>query len=363
MKIFIYLRMTYKIGGEKIHEINLPRFVIIGSGVLTKINDIIKRINNESKLLILCGEGFTKTIADKVAENLKEFSFDVFSVKESTFEEVKEVEEMIERTKAKIVIGVGGGKTIDVAKLSSFNRGISFISVPTSPSHDGISSPIASIKKDNGSTSIMAHPPIALIADTDIIIKTSKRHLVSGVGDIIAKFTAVRDWRLAHRLKGEYYGEYSASLALMSAKLVAKNSELIAKNSEAGLRVLLEALISCGYAMCIAGSSRPCSGSEHLFAHALEKITKDKTFHGERCGIGTIMMMYLHGGNWKRIKEVLKKVGAPVTAKELGVSNEDIIEALTIAHTIRPERYTILGEKGITREAAIKVAEVTGVIE
>jgi glycerol-1-phosphate dehydrogenase [NAD(P)+] len=209
----------------------------------------------------------------------------------------------------------------------------------------------------------MAHPPIALIADTDVIMNTSKRHLVSGVGDIIAKFTAVRDWRLAHRLKGEYYGEYAASLALMSAKLVAKNSELIAKKSEAGLRVLLEALISCGYAMCIAGSSRPCSGSEHLFAHALERITKNKTFHGERCGIGTIMMMYLHGGNWKKIKEVLKKVGAPVTAKELGVNNEDIIEALTIAHKIRPERYTILGEKGITREAAIKVAEITGVIE
>ncbi|MEM0100657.1 MAG: NAD(P)-dependent glycerol-1-phosphate dehydrogenase [Candidatus Methanomethylicaceae archaeon] len=347
----------------QIHAINLPRFVIVGSDVLLKVEEVLKKLNYEGEVLITCGEGLTKEIAEKIENNLKNYSVHKITIKDSTYEEVEKVSRVIEETKAKMVIGVGGGKTIDVAKLSSFNKGIQFISIPTSATHDGISSPVASLKSEKGSISIMAHPPIALIADMELIMNSPKRHIISGVGDIIAKFTAVRDWRLAHKLKGEYYGEHAASLALMSAKLVAKNSELIARGLEAGIRVLVEALISCGYAMCIAGSSRPCSGSEHLFAHALERIAGNKTYHGERCGIGTIMMMYLHGGNWKKIKEVLSKIGAPTTAKELGVSDNQIIEALTMAHTIRPERYTILGERGLTRDAALELAKITGVID
>ena len=74
------------------------------------------------------------------------------------------------------------------------------------------------------------------------------------------------------------------------------------------------------------------------------------------------MMMYLHGRNWRKIRYILKKIGAPTTAKELKVRDEDIIEALTRAHKIRPERYTILGDRGLTPEAAEKLARITGVI-
>jgi glycerol-1-phosphate dehydrogenase [NAD(P)+] len=74
------------------------------------------------------------------------------------------------------------------------------------------------------------------------------------------------------------------------------------------------------------------------------------------------MMMHLHGGDWRSIQNILKTIGAPTTAAELGVDDDEIIEALTIAHTIRPERYTILGDNGLTRDAAIKLAKKTEVI-
>jgi len=113
--------------------------------------------------------------------------------------------------------------------------------------------------------------------------------------------------------------------------------------------------------MSIAGSSRPASGSEHMFSHALDIVAEKPALHGEQCGVGTIMMMSLHGGDWKRIREVLKCIGAPVTAEELGVDRDEIIEALLMAHRIRPERYTILGS-GLTKGAAIKLAKKTGII-
>ncbi|HIQ10558.1 MAG TPA: iron-containing alcohol dehydrogenase, partial [Pyrodictium sp.] len=211
--------------------------------------------------------------------------------------------------------------------------------------------------------SIKARTPIAIIADIKIIAKAPHRLLVAGAGDLIAKLTAVRDWRLAHRLKGEYYGEYAASLALLSAKHVIKYASIIRHGGEEAARIVVEGLISSGVAMCIAGSTRPASGSEHLFSHALDLLAPKPALHGEQVALGTIMMMYLHGGNWRAVRATMKRLGLPVTAKELGIEDSIIIKALTIAHKIRPERYTILGETGLTWEAAEKLARVTKVIE
>ncbi|HUI38057.1 MAG TPA: NAD(P)-dependent glycerol-1-phosphate dehydrogenase, partial [Thermoplasmata archaeon] len=86
------------------------------------------------------------------------------------------------------------------------------------------------------------------------------------------------------------------------------------------------------------------------------------SLHGEQCGVGAIMMMYLHGADWKKLRTALRTIGAPVTARELGVTPEEVIEALVQAHRIRSERYTILGDNGLTREAAERLANVTGVI-
>jgi glycerol-1-phosphate dehydrogenase [NAD(P)+] len=208
----------------------------------------------------------------------------------------------------------------------------------------------------------MAQAPLAIIADTEVIAQAPWRFVISGCGDIISKFTAVKDWKLAHLENGEYYGGYAASLALMSAKLVTENAELIVYRQDEGLRILLEALISCGVAMSIAGSSRPCSGSEHLFSHALDIINSNHAMHGEQCGVGTILTAYLYRTNWQRIKGTLKQIGAPTTAAELGVKDSDIVKALELAAKIRPERYTILHRLNLGTEVCEKTAKATGVI-
>ena len=232
--------------------------------------------------------------------------------------------------------------------------------MPTTVSHDGIASPLASIKGSGKPYSVLAQAPLAIIADTDVIAHSPWRFVISGCGDVIAKFTAVKDWKLAHAEMNEYYGEYAASLALMSAKLVIENAEVIVAQKEDGLRVLLEALISCGVAMSIAGSSRPCSGSEHLFSHALDLLSPNHAMHGEQCGVGTILSSYLYKSNWQRIRSTLKLIGAPVTASELGVKDTDVVKALEMAGKIRPERYTILHKLNLDFDACEKTAKATG---
>ncbi|TRO50834.1 NAD(P)-dependent glycerol-1-phosphate dehydrogenase [Candidatus Bathyarchaeota archaeon] len=342
----------------------LPREVIVGNGVLTRITEVVQRLGVAGSALIVAGPKSCEVAGKHVRYLLQQkgMNVDTLLVKTATSQDIQAVEERIQEWQPRVIIGVGGGTKIDAAKLSASHQDLPFISVPTTLSHDGIASPLASVKGLDKPYSVMAQSPLAIIADTDIIARAPWRSAISGCGDAIAKFTAVKDWQLAHEEKGEYYGEYAASLALMSAKLVIANAKLIKPGNDEGLRVLLEALVSCGVAMSIAGSSRPCSGSEHLFSHALDMVKCPHAMHGEQCGVGSILSAYLHNAKWKRIRDGLKQIGAPTTACELGVTDEDLVKALEIAPTIRPERYTILHKLNLDYEACEKAAKETGVI-
>ncbi|MBS7615728.1 NAD(P)-dependent glycerol-1-phosphate dehydrogenase [Candidatus Bathyarchaeota archaeon] len=341
-----------------------PREVIVGEGVIERVAEVAHRLGFTDSALIITGSK-TFDAAGKTVKTILEgdgLRVETMLVESATLKDVEAVEKKIEYSNPQVVFGVGGGTKIDVAKLSSARQKIPFISVPTTASHDGIASPLSSVKGLEKPFSVMAHAPIAIIADTEIIMQTPYRLMASGCGDVISKITAVKDWKLAHEENGEYYGEYAASLALMSAKLVMQNAKLIGHGNEEGLRVLLEALISCGVAMSIAGSSRPCSGSEHLFSHALDIVKPNSAMHGEQCGVGAIMMAYLHGANWKRIRETLEVLEAPTSAYELGLTKEDVIKALFMAPSVRPERYTILSKLNLSINECEKIAKLTGVI-
>ncbi|WP_317894860.1 NAD(P)-dependent glycerol-1-phosphate dehydrogenase [Pyrofollis japonicus] len=347
-----------------LHSIVLPSHVVVGSGAISSLPTIIKQLKEKPILAIISGPNVWKkygTILLNVLEHVAEYT--VFEAKAPTVEYAEKLANEVTDYSPDIVIGFGGGKSIDLAKYSALRAGKPIISVPTSPSHDGIVSPFVSLKGFERPYSVKGKTPYAIVADIDIIADAPKRLIRAGAGDLIAKLTAVRDWKLAHKLKGEYYGEYSAKLALLSARHVIEYAGEIGRGTKEAVRILVEGLVSSGVAMCIAGSTRPASGSEHLFSHALDLIVPGKALHGEQVALGTIMMMYLHGGNWRKVKKTVEKLGIPTKARSLGIPDEAVIKALTIAHKIRPERYTILGETGLTWEAAERLARVTGIID
>jgi glycerol-1-phosphate dehydrogenase [NAD(P)+] len=348
-----------------VHHMQLPREVIVGHGVLDQVNAVCEGLGFGSPILILTGPDHSRLIALQVKASLEASGkhVDLSIVEASNNAGVINAMAVIEEVRPQVVLGVGGGKAIDIAKFSSSRKALPFISIPTAASHDGIASSRAAIKDADRPFSVATQSPLAIIADTGVIATAPYRLTASGCGDIIAKYTAVRDWEFAHRLKGEYYAEYAANLALMSAKHIMGKARTIQSQTEEGLRIVLEALISCGVAMSIAGSSRPCSGSEHLFSHALTTLAPNVALHGEQCGAGAIMVAYLQRGDWRLIQDTLRTVGAPTTATELGFKAESIVSALTMAHRIRPDRYTILGVEGLTVDAAESLARVTGVID
>jgi glycerol-1-phosphate dehydrogenase [NAD(P)+] len=341
----------------------LPREVLVGHDALMSVGTICSKLKLKGPALII-SDPTTKQIAGESVQDImkaEKYKMDLETIEGATISEVARITEHLKKGKFKLVLGVGGGRPIDVAKLSSFKLDIPYISVPTAASHDGIVSNRASISVDDRKKSYDAHTPFALIADTGIIAKAPMKITASGCGDVISNVTAVRDWDLAHKKLNVEFSTYASTLSKMTAFVIEKYAEIIAAGGEECAWHVIKAQVASGVAMSIAGSSRPCSGSEHMFSHRLDATAPKPALHGEQCAVGTIMMMKLHDGDWENIRDVLKKIGTPTTAKDLGIEPEFIIQALTEANTVRPDRYTILGD-GITKGVATELAEVTGVI-
>ncbi|KAF6243058.1 NAD(P)-dependent glycerol-1-phosphate dehydrogenase [Nitrosopumilus sp. b1] len=344
------------------HTMELPRQIVVGEGNINEIGNFFKGLDKPRKVSLISGSNVRKVVQKKIERSLESakirYAWHVANSNEIS--NLKILQKEVKQDKSSLIVGIGGGRAVDAAKMVGFDLKKPFVSVPTAASHDGIASPFVSIKGDKPH-SIVATAPLGVFVDIEIIKSAPKRLLASGCGDLIANIIAVKDWKLGRDKTGEYYGRYAADLALMSANIVMENSSTFAKNG-VDVRVIVEALISAGVASCIAGSSRPCSGAEHLFSHALDKLAPGVGLHGEKCGIGSIMMAKLQGQDWKNIAQTLKNVGAPTTAKQIGLDEDVLAEAIVIAQDLRPERYTILKEKSMTKKKAISLAKSTNVI-
>lgn len=360
---------------DKLEFIESPRYIFFGPKALERTPMILRALEIRGTIMIITGGTHTYKIAERLADRLDEenWSYEILKVT-TKMPKTKDIENLVEKGRSvrpEILIGVGGGRILDVTKLMAAWLGLKYLSAPTSASHDGVASPCINfllsrqIESEKGPEWAVAEAPFAIIADTEIIKNAPSETFKAGFGDLISKITAVKDWELASKLRAERYSEYAASMALLSAKIVMDHANEIRPGFEESARILVKALIGSGVAISIAGSSRPASGSEHLFSHALDILAAEKgyrnTHHGIQVALGTIMMADLQGQDWKKIREKLMEAGVPVTAKEAGLDRKAVIEALTIAHKIR-DRFTILGTSGLTEAAAKRLAERTGVI-
>ncbi len=338
--------------------------MVVGHGALDETGRVCAKLKLGGKGLIVDDPVTKKIAGDRVHEALGVVGIkaEEHVIKEASLDEAELVRQTLGDGSFDFAIGVGGGRPIDVTKFSSFQEGLPFVSTPTAASHDGLVSSQASLQGPDGKTSLAAHAPIAVIMDTGTIAASPHRLLAAGCGDIISNSTAVKDWELAHNLRNEYYSSYAASLSQMTAQMMIRNAHGLKPGLEETAWFVCKALVSSGVAMSIAGSSRPASGSEHLFSHALDRIAKEPALHGEQVGLGTVMMMYLHGGDWEGIRQALLDIGSPTTAKAMGVSQSEVIEALVHAHEMKENRYTILGDRGLNYEAAERLAAITKVI-
>ena len=285
-----------------------------------------------------------------------------FFVEGPTYEEA---EEKFKRVKGlfKTIVGVGGGTVIDVAKYAAFKSGANFISIPTSPSHDGIASPTASLFSGGKRVSMKARAPIISLIDPSILSTAPRFLRASGFGDLIAKIVSLKDWQLGRDELGEPYCKTAESFVLKSLRLMTEALETL--DAFEKIEYLAEGLVYSGVAMMLVGSSRPASGSEHLISHYLDMNLKRRIPHGIQCALGALPMALYHEKyndnwwkdeyDWMRIKILMEKAGIPLTLKDAEIPENLMIQAMVEAWKIRPNRYTILHKRKLDPTEARKL--------
>lgn len=248
--------------------------------------------------------------------------------------------------RAGLVIGYGGGKVLDVAKLAAGRSRTKFLSFPTILSNDGIASPVAVIKDDESiPVSHLTRPPWGVIVDVGVVKRAPIRHLRAGIGDLVSNLSAVFDARLAKRRHAGYVDDYALSLAEAGPALLIELGRHGIKHPEF-LKRLTEGLAQSGLAMGIAGSSQPASGSEHKISHSLDRFLPwARNLHGEQVGIACLFTMALQGNRYlERVRRFYRRIGFPQRLAYLGLSPDVFVRVVQGAPRMRPERYTILEE-------------------
>ncbi|MFX0106846.1 MAG: iron-containing alcohol dehydrogenase [Candidatus Hodarchaeota archaeon] len=243
------------------------------------------------------------------------------------------------RPEGDIILGFGGGRSLDAAKLLARETGLDWISVPTAASHDGIASDVASVSHNGYRYSEKCKSPIAVLADLSIIAKAPPRLQLAGIGDIICKSSSLGEWQLAHKEKGERFDDGVFSLVESALKTVLVDDSLEA---------LIRAEIDSGKAMRIFGSSRPCSGTEHAISHAMDRGCGE--LHGLQVGFATPLCLYfLNQAGYtdydsESIHDLMVQKRLPTHLHEFSITTEHFLQDISHALNImeRRNRYSVL---------------------
>lgn len=201
-------------------------------------------------------------------------------------------------TSCDLILGVGSGVINDIGKiLASLTHNTYFIAA-TAPSMDGYASSTSSMARDGLKVSLNTACPSVIIGDLDVLCKAPVRLLQSGLGDMIAKYISICEWRIANLLVGETYCPAIAQMVRQAVKKCVDNADGISRRTPNAIAAVMEGLVITGIAMSYAGMSRPASGMEHYFSHlwdmrGLEFGTPTDT-HGIQCGIGTLLSIRVY---------------------------------------------------------------------
>ncbi len=320
-------------------QIGIPALVRVKDKALDRVGIYLNRAGHK-QVAVLISEGMIAPIRGRLQRSLNEAHVECLVWNEVADNDLETAESFSREFPDSVsaVIGTGGGKALDVAKYIAHLAGLPYYAVPTSLSNDGFCSPQSSLTVRRQRRSLPATLPRGVIIDTGVCQAAPRMLTLSGVGDLTAKLTAVRDWKLAFHATGETVDDFAALISEGAFHSFRSHPQFDLE----GIRLLATGLLMSGIAMEIAGSSRPASGSEHLISHALDRVSSHPRLHGIQVGVASYLVSLLQGENSSVIAELLEATGFWDTIAANPFSRTEWREALRLAPTLKDDFYTIL---------------------
>jgi len=262
----------------------------------------------------------------------------------------------------KKIIAVGCGSVTDFSKILAKRWGSELVGVPTSLSTNCFMTSKSALRRNKTTIeTIDTKLPDRVILDTALLSKCPPRFNRAGLGDVLSIYTADYDWKLADKAGVEKYVPGIGGRAVKVLNKLLKTPKDYSQNTPKTLSREAKILIEMSNIVEDYGSGRPESGSEHILGRAVDNtIFPRKALHGEVIALDVLICSYLQDNYSPRILEFLKKAKITFEPDKVGVHEKELKRAVSIAHTIRPERYSVFNEKRGTPELIDEVFEVIG---
>lgn len=197
-----------------------------------------------------------------------------------------------------MIVAIGSGVINDISKILANQTKNPYMIVATAPSMDGYASPTSSMARDGLKVSVPSKCAEVIIGDVDILKQAPLHMIQSGLGDMLAKYVGICEWRLGNLITGEYYCETVAAMVRTALKKCVDNAAGILERDETAVANVFDGLVLCGLAMAYAGVSRPASGGEHYFSHLWDmrglEMGTPVDLHGIQCAIATLLCAKLY---------------------------------------------------------------------
>ena len=245
--------------------------------------------------------GFTTAVYDEntyavTADRHPQVNAEVVLEAEGLHADERGVELLLQKLppQTEVIVAIGAGTIHDIVRYCAYVRHTAFVSCPTAASVDGFCSSVASMTWGGCKKTLTAVAPRIVVADVEIIRKAPIRLARSGFGDMVGKYVALTDWKIAHILTGEYYCSRIAQLTLEATQAVTDSVDGIVRGDADAFEKLTYGLLLSGLAMQMMGNSRPASGAEHHISHLIEMSpvglgVSSAALHGEKVGVATLL--------------------------------------------------------------------------
>ena len=253
--------------------------------------------NRFNHFLLVCDRNTQAVMGRRVEAALLENGGDVLTVVLDGREVIADEEYLIQvlfhsDARPRLYVAVGSGTVTDIARFCSHRTGNPFVVVPTAPSVDGFASLIAPVVIRLFKDTAYCHAPLGIFADVEVLRQSPPAMIAAGFGDMLGKYTALADWKLANLIWDEPYQPEIAERMLSALEHCVEYVSSIGRADPVGVTALMDGLVESGVCMLLNGNSRPASGAEHHLSHYWEmkllQQGRPAILHGAKVGVGTL---------------------------------------------------------------------------
>jgi glycerol-1-phosphate dehydrogenase [NAD(P)+] len=278
----------------------VTRHATVARGALAALQDVVQHFAPNAAYLVIADDNTMKAAGAAVMARLDGAQAMVLPGAPRLKPDVALARDIAARLPDKNAtpIAVGSGVINDLTKYAASLAGRPYIAVPTAASMDGYAASGAALIDNGFKRTFECPPPVAIVADLDVVAAAPREMAGWGYGDLAGKIVAGADWMLADALGVEAINPEPFALVQDNIGDWLGDAAGVGHAEPKAIKHLLAGLLISGFAMQAHKNSRPASGSDHQFAHLWEMerlaLNGAPVSHGACVGIGAIAMLALY---------------------------------------------------------------------